>query len=102
MDVLLADTQIGGMADVDQPISAQTSIQNRESDCATTHTGLHQNEQWLRMLIDSAEDYAIFAVTPDRKICTWNKGAEHLFGYSEPEILGKDFSIIFTSEDRAI
>ena len=52
------------------------------------------------MLIDTAQDYAIFAVTPEAKICTWNKGAQNLFGYSEPEILGKDFAIIFTPEDR--
>src|SRR4051794_9432314 len=48
---------------------------------------LNQSQQWLRMLIDTAEDYAIFAVGPEGKVTTWNKGAEKLFGYTEREIL---------------
>jgi PAS domain S-box-containing protein len=60
----------------------------------------YQTEQWLRMLIDGAEDYAIFAVNLQGKICTWSKGAERVFGYTEEEILGKDFALIFTPEDR--
>jgi PAS domain S-box-containing protein len=32
---------------------------------------------------------AIFAVTPDDKICFWNRGAERLYGWSEEEALGK-------------
>src|SRR5205814_528042 len=55
---------------------------------------------WLRMLIDTAEDYAIFAVDPEGKIVTWNRGAQKLFGYSEDDILGQEFAILFTPEDR--
>ena len=61
---------------------------------------LDENEQWLRMLIDSAEDYAIFAVNLAGKIASWSKGAEKLFGYAENEIVGQEFSTIFTKEDR--
>jgi PAS domain S-box-containing protein len=61
---------------------------------------LGSNEQWLQMLIDSAEEYAIFAVNTEGKIATWSKGAERLFGYSEREIVGQDFALLFTPEDR--
>jgi len=60
---------------------------------------LHQSEQWLRMLIDNTEDYAIFAVDTEGRIATWNTGAEHLFGFEQAEMLGKEFSSIFTPED---
>jgi len=59
-----------------------------------------EGEQWLRMLIDSAEDYAIFAVSPDGKITSWNRGAEKVFGYRAEEIIGREFSVIFTAEDK--
>jgi len=62
---------------------------------------LYNSQQWLRMLLDSAEDYAIFAINCQGKIATWNKGSERIFGYTEEEALDQDFAIIFTPEDRA-
>ncbi len=54
-----------------------------------------------RLLIDAAIGYAIFVIDTDHKIVGWNKGASRLLGYEQEEILGKDFSIIFTPEDIA-
>jgi len=59
------------------------------------------SEEHLRLLIESATDYAIFSMDPARIVNTWNVGAERLFGYSENEILGKSGDLIFTEEDRA-
>ena len=61
---------------------------------------LQQTEEWLRMLIDSAEDYAIFSIGSGGKIATWNRGAERVFGYRPEEVIGKEFAILFTPEDR--
>jgi PAS domain S-box-containing protein len=83
----------------EQDPEARLTAAERERQPVESH--LHQSEQWLRMLIDSAEDYAIFSIDLDRKVATWNKGAENLFGYVTDEILGEDFAIIFTPEDRA-
>jgi diguanylate cyclase (GGDEF)-like protein/PAS domain S-box-containing protein len=55
-----------------------------------------------RTLIDSLTDYAMFAVSPDGCIISWNAGAEKTFGYTAPEILGHSFATIFTSEDVEI
>src|ERR1051326_64457 len=93
----------GGMRNEDKPTSKiNQAVAPDDQNAADSfgRGGRYQNEQWLRMLIDTVEDYAIFAGTSESKICTWNKGAEHLFGYAEEEILGKDFAIIFTPEDR--
>ena len=75
-----------------------TSLQRKEK---RIENRLEQTEQWLRMLIDSAEDYAIFSINDEGKISSWSRGAEKLFGYERDEIVGQDFAIIFTSEDRA-
>jgi PAS domain S-box-containing protein len=63
-------------------------------------SALQQSEQHLRLVIESAQDYAIFSQDTERKITKWNSGAEVITGYSEKEILGKSADIIFTKEDR--
>ncbi len=54
-----------------------------------------------RQIVESANDMAIIAMDLDRKITSWNPGAEHVLGYSEDEIIGADADVIFTEEDRA-
>jgi diguanylate cyclase (GGDEF)-like protein/PAS domain S-box-containing protein len=46
-------------------------------------------------------EFAIFTTTSDGRIATWNPGAEHAFGYARSEVIGADFGLIFTVEDRA-
>jgi two-component system, chemotaxis family, CheB/CheR fusion protein len=60
-----------------------------------------QGEERLRLLIDSAIDYAIFTMTPDGVIDFWNVGAQRMFGYTADEIIGQDVGVLFTPEDRA-
>ncbi|MCD9188318.1 MAG: PAS domain S-box protein [Pyrinomonadaceae bacterium] len=62
---------------------------------------LLESEERFRFLIESAKDYAIFTLTPDGIINSWNAGAEKIFGWTEAEIIGKPSEIIFTAEDRA-
>jgi two-component system, chemotaxis family, CheB/CheR fusion protein len=59
-----------------------------------------ETEDNLRLIIESVTDYAIFTQTEDKKIATWNIGAEKVFGWKEEEILGRDSSVLFTPEDR--
>ncbi|MDB5751409.1 MAG: signal transduction histidine kinase with CheB and CheR [Ramlibacter sp.] len=62
---------------------------------------LRQSEERLRMVVENALDYAIFSTDLDRRVSTWNIGAERLLGYCEAEILGQSADVIFTPEDRA-
>ena len=62
---------------------------------------LRQSEERLRVIIESAKDYAIFTVDRERRVDSWNQGAEAMFGYSESEIIGQPADILFTPEDRA-
>jgi PAS domain S-box-containing protein len=61
---------------------------------------LRESEERLRLMVESAREYAIFSLDPDGKITSWNSGAERLIGYSEEEVLGRSFEIIFTESDR--
>jgi two-component system CheB/CheR fusion protein len=60
-----------------------------------------EGEERLRLLIDSAIDYAILTITPDGFIDFWNSGAQRMFGYAHDEIRGKPIAVLFTPEDRA-
>ena len=60
-----------------------------------------RSEERLRLLIDSAVDYAIFTMTETGHIDSWNSGAERMFGYTSEEIIGRNFDTLFTVEDRA-
>jgi two-component system, chemotaxis family, CheB/CheR fusion protein len=59
------------------------------------------SEERIRLLIDSARDYAIFTIEPEGRIASWNAGALRMFNYSSEEAIGRDFAILFTPEDRA-
>jgi PAS domain S-box-containing protein len=59
-----------------------------------------RSEERLRILIDSATDYAIFTMTDSGEIDSWNTGAERMFGYRSDQIIGCNFDVLFTAEDR--
>ncbi|MCB0998271.1 MAG: PAS domain-containing sensor histidine kinase [Ilumatobacteraceae bacterium] len=51
-------------------------------------------------LIDSVQDYAIYALDTRGCVATWNPGAERLKGYRADEVVGRHFSIFYGEEDR--
>lgn len=59
---------------------------------------LKASEEQSRLLIEGVKDYAIFMLTPEGYIATWNLGAERLKGYKKEEIIGRHFSIFYTQE----
>lgn len=50
------------------------------------------------VLVESSDD-AIVGKTLDGAITSWNRGAEHVFGYSQAEMMGENISILIP-EDR--
>jgi PAS domain S-box-containing protein len=54
----------------------------------------------LRLLIESVTDYAIYMLSNDGFVTTWNAGAERNTGYTAAEALGRHFSTLFVPEDR--
>jgi two-component system CheB/CheR fusion protein len=62
---------------------------------------LRQSEERLRLIIENAVEYAIFSMDLDRRITSWNSGAERLLGHTEQEAVGRPGDMIFTPEDRA-
>ena len=67
----------------------------------TNATSLEAPSETFRLLVESVKDYAIFMLDPTGHVLTWNRGAEHIKGYSAAEILGRHFSLFYPPEDAA-
>ncbi len=85
------DGTVEAVAGVTRDITLQT-----EAEAA-----LRLSEERLRLIVESARDYAIFSADLERRVTSWNFGAERLLGYAEEEIVGQPADVIFTEEDRA-
>jgi PAS domain S-box-containing protein len=70
-------------------------------DQKRAHLLLQESENWLRLIMESVKDFAIFTLDSGGLIVDWHAGAERVFGYSEAEILGQPADLIYTPEDRA-
>jgi PAS domain S-box-containing protein len=75
-------------------------IQNDTTSAAAP--GSLTSEPMLRRLIDGIEDYAIFVMTPEGVVASWNRGAQRIKGYDAGEIIGRNFSKFYPEEALAV
>ena len=62
---------------------------------------LRDSEERFRLLVQGVTDYAIYMISPTGEISNWNAGAERIKGYKREEIVGSNFAVFYTEEDRA-
>jgi PAS domain S-box-containing protein len=55
----------------------------------------------FQLLVEGISDYAIYMLTPEGLINSWNTGAQRFKGYRAEEVIGTHFSRFYTEEDRA-
>jgi len=60
---------------------------------------LRHSERRLRLLIERVSEYAIVTLDPGGRVMGWNSGATRIFGCPEAEILGRHFSLFYTTAD---
>ncbi|HEX9984836.1 MAG TPA: PAS domain S-box protein [Thermoanaerobaculia bacterium] len=64
-------------------------------------TLLETAESVFRVIIEEARDFAVILVDQNGRIELCNRGAEDIFGFAAGELVGREFAILFTEEDRA-
>lgn len=61
---------------------------------------LKQTDERYYRMIEEVKDYAIIMLDRNGIILNWNKGAEQIKGYTEDEIVGRNFRIFYLAEDK--
>ncbi|UVC28738.1 bifunctional diguanylate cyclase/phosphodiesterase [Pantoea sp. SOD02] len=60
----------------------------------------NNSDVMYRLLVQSVVDYAIYMLKPDGTVANWNAGAQRAKGYTPDEIVGKNFALFYSEEDR--
>ena len=60
----------------------------------------NNSDVMYRLLVQSVVDYAIYMIKPDGTVANWNTGAQRAKGYTPEEIVGKNFALFYSEEDR--
>jgi PAS domain S-box-containing protein len=60
------------------------------------------DNELLRLIFESATDFAIFTTDPNGVTTSWNPGAERLLGYRPEEIVGRPADVIFPAEEGGL
>jgi two-component system CheB/CheR fusion protein len=61
---------------------------------------VRDSESRLRLIVENALDFAILMLDTEGNVTAWNAGAEHIFGWTEAEMLRRSGTLIFTEADR--
>lgn len=59
-----------------------------------------RSEASYRLLAEGGSGYAIFAMDGEGSVLNWNAAAERIHGYSQGDIVGRDFRLLYTDQDR--
>lgn len=92
---------VSPVKDAEGRVMAGTAIVRDITAQRAAAAALRQSEERQRLLLENVRDYAIFSLDLERRVTSWNVGAERLLGYAGEEILGREADLIFTPRDRA-
>ena len=96
-----ADVVITALTDERGQLIGFAKVTRDLSDWRSAEEQLRRSEQRFRTLVDSVKDYAIFMLSPEGIVLSWNQGAQRLKGYTPSEIIGQSFERFYTEADRA-
>lgn len=94
-------------AELDRRVLERTAELEKLTTALLTGIGMHQqtenelrqSEERFRLLVDGASDHAIFMLDPEGVVASWNAGAEHIFGFTNEEAIGRSLGDLHPPED---
>lgn len=66
---------------------------------AVARSKANETLAWMAAIVESSDD-AIIGETLDRRIISWNRGAERLYGYRAEEVLGQSMDILVPADEK--
>ena len=73
---------------------------DRESESQTAVVDrTRRSDDEFRLLVQGVKDYAIYLLSKDGVVTTWNPGAQRIKGYQAEEIIGKNFACFYRPQD---
>jgi PAS domain S-box-containing protein len=78
--------------------AARNEIAERE----LIQSALAESEERFRSLVEGAKEHAIFMLTPNNRISSWNSGAARILGYADHEIIGRSGAVLFTPQSQSM
>ncbi len=75
-------------------------MNDQTTDFASPLKHILVESEYFRHMVQSVNDYAIYMLSPEGVVISWNSGAQRFKGYTEEEIIGQHFSKFYRDEDR--
>lgn len=102
-----ADGQPSRLLAVSRDITAQREVEEEvrrlnatlEDRILRRTAELRGSEERFRLMVEQVQDYAIFLLSADGIVATWNVGAQRAKGYTSEEIIGRHFSCFHSPDD---
>ena len=96
-----ANVVITALRGEDGSLLAYSKITRDLTERKRQEESLRQSEQGFRLLVDGVQDYAIYMLSPEGMVTSWNVGASRIKGYEAREIIGQHVSRFYSEEDIA-
>jgi PAS domain S-box-containing protein len=77
----------------------EDEVRRRTADLIKKNEELRRSEERYHKMIAEVQDYAIILIDRDGVILNWNKGAQHIKGYTAQEAVGMNFRKFYTQAD---
>ncbi|MFO1015488.1 MAG: PAS domain S-box protein [Caulobacteraceae bacterium] len=96
-----AHVVIDTIRDADGRLIGYAKVTRDLTERRAAESALKASEQQFRLLVQGVTDYAIYMLDPNGDLTNWNAGAQRIKGYTAEEVIGRNFSMFYTAEDRA-
>jgi PAS domain S-box-containing protein len=99
-----ANEEIIGFSKVTRDLTekkiAEDQLKQFAAELQEKNDALRASEERYHKMIAEVQDYAILLLDVQGNIQNWNAGAEKIKGYTAEEIIGQNFQVFYTPEDR--